>query len=197
MIGPLIPQGFIGIGWDLVIAVLIGFAFGFVLESSGFSSSRKLVGLFYGYDFSVLKVFFTAVITAMTGLLYFSYMGWIEIDLIYINPTFLYSALLGSLIMGIGFITGGYCPGTSFCAVAIGKIDAMVFTIGMFLGIFIFAEAFPLFKDFYYAEDLGPITVNEVFNISGGMFLLILIIVALIAFIVTTIIQKRVRKVEY
>ena len=168
-----------------------------MLESSGFSSSRKLVGLFYGYDFAVLKVFFTAVITAMTGLLYFSYMGWIEINLIYINPTFLYSALLGSLIMGIGFITGGYCPGTSFCAVAIGKIDAMIFTIGMFLGIFIFAETFPLFKDFYYTEDLGPITVNEVFNISGGMFLLLLIIVALIAFIVTTIIQKRLRKVEY
>ena len=65
--GPLIPYGIIGAQWDLVIALLIGIAFGFVLESSGFSSSRKLAGVFYGYDFTVLRVFFTAAITATHG----------------------------------------------------------------------------------------------------------------------------------
>ncbi|MCK5097784.1 MAG: YeeE/YedE family protein [Desulfobacteraceae bacterium] len=197
MIGPLIPHGFISIGWDLVIALLLGIAFGFVLESSGFSSSRKLVGVFYGYDFTVFRVFFTAVVTTITGLLYFNYMGWIEINMIYVNPTFLYSGILGSLIMGLGFITGGYCPGTSFCGAAIGKVDAMIFTLGMFLGIFIFSETFPLFRDFYYISDMGPIKVNELLNLSGGAFLLLLVIFALIAFILTSIIEKRVKKVEY
>ena len=197
MIGPLIPMGVIGQGWDLVIALLLGMAFGYVLESAGFSSSRKLAGVFYGYDFTVLRVFFTAAITAMLGMLYFSYMGWMDLSMIYVNETFIYATLIGGVIMGLGFIMGGFCPGTSICAVAIGKIDAMVFTVGMFLGILIFSEAFPLFENLYYAEPLGPVKVFDVLGMSEGLFAFLLIIVALVAFVVTTWIQKRVKKVDY
>ena len=197
MIGPLIPMGVIGQGWDLVIALLLGMAFGYVLESAGFSSSRKLAGVFYGYDFTVLRVFFTAAITAMVGLLYFGYMGWIDISMIYVNETFIYATLIGGVIMGLGFIMGGFCPGTSICAVAIGKIDAMIFTVGMFLGILIFSETFPLFENLYYAEPLGPVKVFDVLGMSEGLFAFLLIIVALVAFVVTAWIQKRVKKVDY
>lgn len=197
MTGPLLPMGVIGQGWDMVIALLIGMAFGYVLESSGFSSSRKLAGVFYGYDFTVLRVFMTAAITAMLGLLYFSYMGWIDFSMIYINQTFLYSTLIGGVIMGLGFIMGGFCPGTSMCAVAIGKIDAMVFTGGMFIGILIFSEAFPLIENLYYGNSLGSAMVYDILGLSPGVFAFLLIIVALIAFVITTWIQKRVKKVEY
>ena len=146
--GPLVPQEIIGADWNLFIAFVIGIGFGFVLEQAGFSSSRKLAGMFYGYDTVVLKVFFTGAITAMLGLLFFSLFGWIDLSLIYVNPTFLGSAIVGGVIMGAGFIIGGFCPGTSVCAAAIGKIDAMVFIGGIFLGIFFFAEGFPLIKDF-------------------------------------------------
>lgn len=197
MIGPLIPMGGIGQGWDLVIALLIGMAFGIVLESAGFSSSRKLAGVFYGYDFTVLRVFLTAAITAAVGLLYFGYMGWIDLSMIYVNETYLYATLIGGGIMGLGFILGGFCPGTSLTAVAIGKIDAMVFTLGMMLGVLIFSEAFPLIEGIYYADNLGPLKVYDVLNMSPGLFMLLLIIVALVAFAVTAWIQKRVKKVEY
>ena len=55
--GPLVPD-IIGNELNLVVALLIGIAFGFILEQAGFSTSKKLVGLFYGYDFTVLRVFF-------------------------------------------------------------------------------------------------------------------------------------------
>ncbi len=195
--GPLIPQGVISGEWNHVIALLIGVAFGFILESSGFSSSRKLAGVFYGYDFVVLKVFFTAAITAMIGLLYFDYLGWMDLSLIYINPTFLTSAIVGGVIMGVGFVMGGFCPGTSFCGAAIGKIDAIVYTGGMFIGILIFSEAFPLFENLYSAGDLGPVKVYESLGIPASWFVVGLIMIALTAFYVTGIIQKRVKKVEY
>ncbi len=195
--GPLIPQGVITGEWNHVIALLIGVAFGFILESSGFSSSRKLAGVFYGYDFVVLKVFFTAAITAMIGLLYFDYLGWMDLSLIYINPTFLTSAIVGGVIMGVGFVMGGFCPGTSFCGAAIGKIDAIVYTGGMFIGILIFSEAFPLFENLYSAGDLGPVKVYESLGIPASWFVVGLIMIALTAFYVTGIIQKRVKKVEY
>ena len=108
---PLVPS-MISPEFDFVMAFLLGIGFGFVLEQAGFSSTRKLVGLFYGYDFTVLKVFFTAGVTAMTGVLLFGHFGILNLDAIYVNPTYLWSALVGGLIMGAGFIIGGFCPGT-------------------------------------------------------------------------------------
>ena len=129
--GPLAINEIISENTNLFLAFIIGIGFGFVLEQSGFSSSRKLAGVFYGYDTVVLKVFFTAAITAMLGLLFFSLFGWIDLDLVYVNPTYLTSAIVGGVIMGAGFIMGGYCPGTSFCGASIGKIDAFVFIGGL------------------------------------------------------------------
>ena len=192
--GPLIPQEIITGQWDFVIALLIGAAFGFILEASGFSSSRNIAGVFYGYNFVVLRVFFTAMIVAMVGLLYFSYFGWIELDLVFVLPTYLNSMLLGGFIMGLGFVIGGFCPGTSYTAVAIGKIDGIVFAVGTFVGIFIFSEAFPLFENFYTANDLGPITIGEMFGISNELVAFLFVIIAIVAFYVTWLIEKRVRK---
>jgi hypothetical protein len=190
-------MGVIGQGWNLVLALLIGMAFGYVLESAGFSSSRKLAGVFYGYDFTVLRVFFTAAITAALGLLYFGYMGWLDLSMIYVNETFLLASAVGGLIMGAGFITGGYCPGTSMTGIAIGKIDAMVFTAGMFIGILIFSEAFPLLKPLYESYDMGPVKIYDYLGLSSGVFMLLLIIIALVAFVVARIVQNKVKKVEY
>lgn len=195
--GPLVPLEVIGENWNFVLAFLLGVAFGFVLEQAGFSSTRKLAGVFYGYDFVVLRVFFTAAITAMLGLLYFAHFGWIDLSLIYVNPTFLTSAIVGGVIMGLGFIIGGFCPGTSVCAVAIGKIDAMVFLGGIFLGVLIYAEAYPLFEELYLANAKGPVKVYDSIGISEGLFAFLLIVVALVAFYVTTLIEKKSKKVEY
>ncbi len=192
--GPLIPNGIITGNWDYVIALLIGIAFGFILEASGFSSSRNLAGVFYGYNFVVLRVFFTAMIVAMVGLLYFDYFGWIEMDKIFILPTYLSPMIAGSIIMGFGFIIGGYCPGTSYTGIAIGKFDALVFTVGLFLGIFLFSETFPLFEDFYYSGDMGPATITDLLGISAQWIALAFVIIALAAFWITWIIEKRVRK---
>ena len=51
--------------WTYVLFGLIGFAFGFTLEMSGFGNSRKLAAQFYFTDLTVLKVMFTAIVTAM------------------------------------------------------------------------------------------------------------------------------------
>ncbi len=192
--GPLIPQGIITGEWDFVIALLLGVAFGFILEASGFSSSRNMTGVFYGYNFVVLRVFFTAVLIAMLGLLYFSYMGWIDLSMIYVLPTFVTPMIVGAVIMGVGFVVGGFCPGTSYTAIAIGKLDAIVFTGGMFLGIFIFSEAFPFLESFYYSGDMGSITMSEFFGVSNEVVAFVFVIIALAAFWGTWLIEKRVRK---
>ena len=170
---------------------------GFALESSGFSSSRKIIGTFFGYDFVVGKVFFTAAIVASLGLLYFNYLGLVDFSTLYIQPTFLTSAIVGGIIMGVGFAMGGFCPGTSICAAAVGKIDGLIFFGGMFIGVFLFSESFPLFEKMYYSGSEGAKMINTVFGISPELFTFFLVLAAVGMFLGAGWVQKRVKKVEY
>jgi len=181
----------------LLLAFIIGIAFGFILESSGFSSSRKLAGLFYGYDTVVIKVFFTAGITAMVGLLFFSLFGWIDMEMVYVNPTFLPSAIIGGLIMGLGFIMGGFCPGTSVCAAAIGKIDAIVFIGGLFIGVLLFTEGYPLLKNMYMAGSKGDVKLSDVLGVKDGIMALLFIFMAVVVFWIGEKAEKKFSQPEY
>jgi rhodanese-related sulfurtransferase/uncharacterized protein with PQ loop repeat len=192
---PLVPD-IIGNEFNLAIAFLIGIAFGFVLEQAGFSSTKKLVGLFYGYDFTVLKVFFTAGVTAMIGVFALGHFGQLDLGLIYINPTFLNSAIIGGLIMGTGFIIGGFCPGTSLCAMAIGKIDAFWFVFGGILGVFLFTETYPQIHDMYVAHNMGNLKISTFFGISDGLFAFLLTAIAVLAFYFTQKIQDKVNGIK-
>lgn len=194
---PLVVYEIISENMNLFLAFIIGIGFGFTLEQSGFSSSRKLAGMFYGYDTTVLKVFFTAAIVAMLGLLFSSLFGWVTLEYIFINPTFLTSAIIGGIIMGVGFILGGFCPGTSFCAAAIGKIDAFVFIGGMLLGVLVFTEGYPLWEGLYKANFMGYPTVNDLLGLAPGIFALLLILAALAMFWAGEWAEKKFPREEY
>lgn len=189
--GPFVPDIFSG-EFNYVIAMVIGLFFGYILENAGFSSSRKIAGLFYGYDFTVLKVFFTAGIVAMIGVIFLNFYGLLNIDVIFINPFFWPSAIIGGLIMGLGMVIGGYCPGTSICSSAIGKIDAMVFLFGITLGIFLFILTYPV--GLYKAGYLGTPFVFDSIGMSRGLFVFLLVIVAIAAFIFGTGLEKKLNK---
>lgn len=195
--GPLVVYEIISENVNLFLAFIIGIGFGFVLESNGFSSSRRLAGMFYGYDTTVLKVFFTAAIVGSVGLLFLGLFKWIDLSSIYINPTYLWSTLGGGVIMGAGFIMGGYCPGTSFCAASIGKIDALAFIGGMFIGILIFTEGYPLWEVFYNAKFMGSPVISEMVGTSRGFLTLLIILVALGMFWVGEWAEKKFARDDY
>jgi len=167
---------------NLAIAFLIGIGFGFALEQAGFSSSRKLAGMFYGYDTTVLKVFFTAAIVALIGSQLFSYFGLLNLNLVYVNPYYVNAALIGSVIMGVGFIMGGFCPGTGISALSIGKLDALIFLIGGLTGAFLFAESYPTIQTLASTNYRGPVRMDEWMGVSPGMFSFLLIIAAILLF---------------
>jgi len=195
--GPLIPNGLIPVEWNFVIAILIGIAFGYIMEATGFSSSRKLAGVFYGYDFAVLKVFFTSAVVAVIGLYYMDYLNFVDISQLYVQPTYLWAAVIGGMIMGVGFLAGGFCPGTSLCAVAIGKIDGMVFTVGLMIGIFIFSESFSVLEPFFESSNLGHITLVDSLGMSPYWIILIITSIALVAFAFSDWVRSKVKKVFY
>lgn len=192
--GPIIPLSNISEEVNLLVAFLIGIGFGFSLEQAGFSSSRKLAGMFYGYDITVLKVFFTAAIFAMLGLLLLNYLGFMDMSIVYVNEYFVKSAIVGGMIMGAGFIIGGFCPGTSVTAAAIGKVDAIYFILGSLIGIFIFGEAFPFLESFYKASYLGPVKFSDFIGVSDGMMAFIVVIIAMFMFWLGEKAEKRFKR---
>lgn len=195
--GPIIPNGIIAEEWNSIVALLIGMAFGYILEASGFSSSRKLAGVFYGYDFVVLKVFFTAAVVAVIGVYYLDYLNYLDISQLYVHPTFLWPAIIGGAIMGVGFVAGGFCPGTSLCAVAIGKIDGMVYVFGILIGVFVFSEFYPLIEPFFNGSSWGNVTLMDSLGVDPYWFIFIFSIIAIVAFYVTDWIRGKVDKVFY
>jgi rhodanese-related sulfurtransferase/uncharacterized membrane protein (DUF485 family) len=169
--------------WTYIVFGLIGFAFGFTLEMSGFGDSRKLAAQFYFTELTVLKVMFTAIVTAMVLTFGAVGLGLLDFNLVWVNPTYLPSGILGGLIMGVGFIIGGFCPTTSLASASTGKIDGMLFLLGGFVGAFLFGETEILFDDWYTnAGYFGRLTLDQVFNLPIGVVVLLVVMMALFMF---------------
>jgi uncharacterized protein len=181
---------------DLLVGFIIGIGFGFALEQAGFSSSRKLAGMFYGYDTTVLKVFFTAAIVALVGSQFLSFFGLLDLSLVFVNPYYIGASLVGGVIMGAGFIMGGFCPGTGISALSIGKIDAFVFLFGGLFGAFLFAETWPLVEPLAMGGYKGPMKVDEWLGVSPGVFTFILIVAAVILFWIADLAEKKFSRAE-
>ena len=87
---------------------------------------------------------------------YLSWLGMLDLSLVYLSPTYVLPAIVGGLVLGFGFVVGGYCPGTSVAAMATGKIDALVCVAGMLFGTFVFAEIYPLVERFHESTLIRP-----------------------------------------
>lgn len=182
MNAPLYKYGLFNDEVSLIVAVFIGIGFGFFLERAGFGSARKLAAQFYFTDMAVLKVMFTAIITAMVGVYYLSVLGFVDLALVYLTPTFLWPQIVGGLILGAGFVIGGYCPGTSCVSAATGRYDGWVYLLGLFAGIFFFGEFFHLVESFYTATPLGQVTLPQWLHLPYGLVVFLVSVMALGAF---------------
>ena len=172
--------------------LLSGVLFGYVLENAGFASPRKLTAQFRFSDWSVFKVMFTAIIVAAIGLYAAAAFGWMRPNGVYLPTTFFWATLTGGALIGAGMAVGGYCPGTSTVALSSGRLDGLVFMIGMVLGTGLFAGMFNSIKGFYLAAE-GPAgqTLDALLGIPAWAVLVILIVVAVLGFALGTMLERR------
>ena len=101
------PLGLEGTG-GLVAGLLLGVAFGCILERGGLGDPKKLTGLFYLQDFTMLKVMFTAIALAAAGIGVLALLGVMDLSEIAVQPTYLWPQIVGGLVLGAGFALGGY-----------------------------------------------------------------------------------------
>ena len=165
-----------------LVYLAIGFVFGFILESSGFGDSRLLAAQFYFRELRVLKVMFTAIVVAMILIFWSTALGLLDYDEIWVKPTYLWPGIAGGLIMGVGFILGGYCPGTSLVSVATLKLDGAFFLLGIIVGVTLFGETAGLISTFWNSGYLGIFTLPELLHLETGVVVLLVVCLALVMF---------------
>lgn len=103
--------------------------------------------------------------------------------MVYLTPTFLVPQIVGGLILGAGFIIGGYCPGTSCVSAATGRVDGMVYVAGMVGGLLGFGELYPKIEHFAKSTALGRVTIPGLFDLPYGLLVLAVVVMALAAFV--------------
>ena len=181
---------------SLILAFVIGIGFGFFLERAGFGSARKLTAQFYFRDLAVFKVMFSAIVTAMLGVFYLSWIGMVDLSLVFVNPTYLLSQIVGGLVLGVGFVVGGYCPGTSLVAISTGRLDGLVFVAGVVGGIFAFGELYPSIEPFVNATSMGTVTIPEALGVGTGLIVFAVVVMAVLGFWGAGAVERRLARLE-
>jgi uncharacterized membrane protein YedE/YeeE len=165
-----------------LIAIGLGVAFGFCLERGGMAHAPKLAGQFTGTDFTVLRVMFSAIITAMLGIFWLDRLGLIDLATIYIPETNVPTQALGGAIFGLGFATAGLCPGTSCAAAATGRLDGLAVMAGLTIGV-----VPPLYD---HAPE-GPQTLPELIGVPYGVVVCLVVLLALVIFGVSRTLERQ------
>jgi len=171
-------------GVQLGIGLLIGIAFGFLMQKGGVTRYDVILGQLLLKDFTVVKIMLSAVITSMIGVHLLTSLGLAEL---HPKPGSLGGTAIGGLIFGVGFALLGYCPGTLAGAVGNGFLDALVGGLaGIVIGAGLFASLYPVLqRTVLHKADFGDVTLPRLLNvnpwvlvvpIAAGLVLLLVVI---------------------
>jgi rhodanese-related sulfurtransferase len=180
---PLFPRDVFGPYTGLLIGTLVGVAFGFALERAGFGRARNLAAQFYLTDVRVLKVMFSAIVTACVGMAFLSGIGVLDLALITVPETFLWPQLVGGLLLGAGFIVSGYCPGTGVVAVASGNLDGVAALGGIMLGSLAFGFGYGPLEGFYKSGAMGVVRLDRLIGVPTAVVAAAVVAMAVGAFL--------------
>lgn len=148
---------------QLLIGLLVGIAFGFLLQRAGVTRYERILEQLLLEDWTVVKVLLTAVLTGMLGAHLLARFGVVRIKE---KSGSWGSVLFGGLVFGVGFGLLGYCPGTMAGAIGQGSLDALSGGLpGMLLGSWLFTVAHERLDKFVLHK--GPLRHKNIQALLG------------------------------
>ena len=149
----------------LLLGLLLGAAFGAVLQLSGATSYAKIIGTLRLRDFTIMKLIMTAIGLGLIGVHILDAVGVAHMK---VKDLYLPGIVIAGLIFGVGFAITGYCPGTALAAAAEGKPDAWMTIVGGLCGALVFAFLWPdLESSLASLGGFGPVTIHGSFGVNG------------------------------
>jgi hypothetical protein len=166
----------------LVLAVVFGAIFGFLLHRGRVSDYDTIVRQFLFKDFTVLKIMLTAIIVGGVGVFLLVQMGYAKFA---VKPADLLAISLGAAIFGVGMVILGYCPGTALAAMGAGSLHAVVGVLGMIVGGMLYAWSFGWVKaNILPVGAMGKVQLPAVLGVDWPIIFGALTLVALTLFAV-------------
>jgi uncharacterized membrane protein YedE/YeeE len=178
---------------SLAAATALGVGFGFALERAGLGSARKLVAQFYGRDLTVLKVMFSALVTAMLGVFWLGRTGVLDVGALYVPETFLVPQLVGGVLFGAGLVVAGLCPGTACVSAATGRVDGGFVLLGFLAGMLGTGLVLEHVRAFHESTPRGAWTLPQLLDLPDGVVVAGVVVLALAAFAAAERIERRFR----
>lgn len=164
----------------LVLAVVFGAAFGFLLHRGRVSDYNTIVRQFLFRDFTVIKIMMTAIVVGGIGVFALVQLGYAQF---HIKPADMLAITLGSALFGIGMVLYGYCPGTALAAIGAGSVHALVGAGGMLLGGALYALSFDWVKaTILPVSQMGKVQLPQLLGVSAPVMLAGLAVVAIAMF---------------
>ncbi|MGL4812404.1 MAG: YeeE/YedE thiosulfate transporter family protein [Beijerinckiaceae bacterium] len=165
---------------SLVLAVLFGATFGWLLHRGRVADYNTIVRQFLFKDFTVIKIMLTAIIVGGVGVFLMQSAGMVKF---HIKNADMLAIALGAALFGIGMVIYGYCPGTALAAIGAGSIHALVGAAGMLVGGIIYALSFDWVKaNILPVGAWGKMQLPELLGVNAATIFAVLTVVALGAF---------------
>lgn len=130
---------------ELILAVVLGTLFGYVLTRVGATSKEKIIGMLTLTDLHLAKTIFTAIGLGSVLLWVGIATGVVDAGHLSIKSMTL-GVVVGGALLGLGWAMSGMCPGTAVTRLGAGKRDAVAFVIGGLLGAGALTLSYPLFE---------------------------------------------------
>jgi hypothetical protein len=170
-----------------LLPLVLGIAFGFVLQKGGLTRFHRVAGVFTFEDLTVIKFLLTALATGAVTVRALQFAGLA--GPIPVTNTYLLGNFAGGMIHGVGMALSGFCPGTVVAGAGEGRLDNLVFGIpGLFAGALAFGWAWPsFFPAMARVGAMGRVTLGDVAHVSPWI---VAAIVAEIAFLVLYLVER-------
>ncbi len=165
----------------VVLALTVGFVFGFLLNRARVTDSNVVEGQFCFRDFTMMKMLLPAIVVGGLGVLALVHFGQ---AIYYIKDANVLAVVLGGAMFGLAVAILGYCPGTALAATATGSLHALAAVFGMIAGAMLYALSFAWMKaHILNVWALGKVRLPQLTGVPDFAWLLGLAVLSLAFFV--------------
>lgn len=118
---------------DILLAVIIGLAFGAVLDAVGATNPNYIIKMLNFKNLHLMKAILLGIGVASILLFAGQKLGVVDVGHMSVKTAYV-GVYVGGILLGLGWAITGFCPGTGLGAAAAGRIDAMFFVLGGLVG---------------------------------------------------------------